>query len=67
MLDLVKGEDYQTLLKQNHLFLSVLVDGINDKLFDEIGDTVIDSNGDSAEIIEDYRPDLLEILGIEEA
>ncbi len=45
LLDLVKGEDYQTLLKQNHLFLSVLVDGINDKLFDEIGDTVIDSNG----------------------
>lgn len=67
LLDLVKGEDYQTLLKQNHLFLSVLVDGINDKLFDEIGDTVIDSDGDSAEIIEDYRPDLLEILGIEEA
>ena len=39
--------------------LSVLVDGINEKLFDVFGDTVLD---DTPDVIEDYRDELKEIL-----
>lgn len=37
---------------------SILADSINDKLFDEFGDTVIDFSSDIPEIIEDYADEL---------
>ena len=39
--------------------LSVLTDSINEKLFDEFGDTVLD---DTPDVIEEYRRELKEIL-----
>lgn len=42
----------------------MLVDGINEKLFDVIGDTVIEFGGAGPELIEDYQDDLKEVLGI---
>ncbi|MBD5432046.1 MAG: hypothetical protein HDR42_00765 [Lactobacillus sp.] len=53
-------------LQQEHLMTSILVDSINEKLFDEIGDSLIEFNGDEPIIIEDYLPDLLELFGKEE-
>ena len=42
---------------------SILVDSINEKLFDEIGDSVIEFNDqDEPEIIDDYEDDLRELL-----
>lgn len=41
--------------------LSVLIDGINEKLFDEIGDLVIE-NESSPVLIEDYRDELMEMF-----
>ncbi len=41
---------------------AVLSDGINEKMMDEIGDTVIEFAGDTPTLIEDYRQDLEGIL-----
>ena len=42
--------------------LSVLVDSINEKLFDEIGDVVVE-DGNPPTLIEDYREELMGLLG----
>ncbi|WP_280515538.1 tellurite resistance TerB C-terminal domain-containing protein, partial [Lactobacillus nasalidis] len=63
---LFAGQPYKDFLRQQHQLLSVVVDQINEKLFDEIGDAVIDCDGESAEIVPDYRADLADLLGIEE-
>lgn len=60
---LLNGQDWQTYLRQRHLMVNILVDNINDKLFDEIGDTVIEfDDHNQPRIIEDYRTDLQELL-----
>lgn len=41
--------------------LSVLVDGINDNLFDLFGDTVLELNS-SPQLIEDYIDELKEMI-----
>lgn len=46
-------------VKQEGQILSVLVDGINEKLFDTFGDSVL---ADGPEVQEDYRESLKEIL-----
>lgn len=66
LLALFSGQPYQDFLRQRHLLLSVVVDQINEKIFDEIGDAVIDCDGQKAKIVEDYRSDLADLLGIEE-
>lgn len=66
LLALFSGQPYQDFLRRRHLLLSVVVDQINEKIFDEIGDAVIDCDGQKAEIVEDYRSDLADLLGIEE-
>lgn len=43
---------------------SVLVDSINDKLYDEFADICIDATGDEPAIIEDYAPELRTLLGL---
>lgn len=53
-------------LQQKHLMTSILADSINEKLFEEIGDNLIEFNGDEPLIIEDYLPDLAELFGEEE-
>lgn len=66
LLAIYNDQPYQDFLRQQHLLLSVVVDQINEKIFDEIGDAVIDCDGQKAEIVEDYRTDLADLLGIEE-
>lgn len=59
---LLYGKDYSDLLKSNGLMLSVLVDSINEKLFDIFSDTVLIFEGDKPELIEDYEAELREII-----
>lgn len=42
---------------------SVVADTINEALFDEIGDNVLECDGDTITLVEDYRDDLLKIFG----
>lgn len=41
----------------------LLVDAINEALFDLVGDTVLEYGGSGPELIEDYRDDVKELLG----
>jgi len=59
---LLYGKDYSDLVKSNGLMLSVLVDSINEKLFDIFSDTVLIFEGDKPELIEDYELELREII-----
>jgi len=52
------------ILKEKGLMLSVVVDSINDKLFDRIGDTVIELDGAKPIVIEDYRKELEGIINL---
>lgn len=55
---LLYGGDYRPLIKERGVMISVLADSVNEKLFDEFGDTVINFSGDAPELIEDYTDDL---------
>ena len=43
--------------------LSVLVDGINEAFYDEIGDSVLEEDDGKVNLIEDYREDVEGYLG----
>ena len=43
--------------------LSVVVDSINEKLYDRFGDTVIVFNEDIPELLEDYAGEVAGLLG----
>lgn len=55
---LLYGKDYSWVQSEGYL-LSVLVDGINEKLYDEFMDSVLE---DTPELIEDYIEDLKEMV-----
>ncbi|MDO4619327.1 MAG: TerB N-terminal domain-containing protein [Lachnospiraceae bacterium] len=55
---LLYGGDLSGFLSQNHLMASVLAESVNEDLFDEFADTVIEFDGDTPVIVEDYSDDL---------
>lgn len=59
---LLSGGDWRGFIASRKITLSLFIDEINETLYDEIGDTVIDTSSGVPEIIEDYRPDLEAIL-----
>lgn len=59
---LLKGENPNQYLKDKHLMAAILIDNINEKLFNEIGDNVIEFIDDTPTIVEDYQEDLEEMF-----
>lgn len=59
---LMAGTPATELLSPTDPFASVVVDSINEKLFDLIGDACIEFDGDEPRIIEDYLDDIREVL-----
>ncbi len=59
---MAQGQSLAMLLANAMLMESVLVDAINEKLFDAIGDVAIEYRDGSPRLIEDYRPDIIAIL-----
>lgn len=59
---LIYGKNYGDMVKSNGLMLSVLIDSINEKLYDIFCDTVIIFEGDKPELVEDYCDELKEII-----
>jgi hypothetical protein len=41
----------------------IVADELNEALFDEIGDSVVECDGDEIILVEDYREDIMELLG----
>ena len=55
---LLKGKDLKKYLKGQHLMVAVIIDNINEKLFDEFGDNVIEFINDIPTVVEDCQEDL---------
>ena len=55
---LLKGENPETLIKAHRLMPTIVADTINEKFYDEIGDNVIECEGNTLKIVEDYKEDL---------
>ena len=64
MIALLKGENADKEARKNGIMLSVAVEEINEALFDDFGDTVIDFDGDTPIIIEDYENELKGMFNI---
>ena len=59
---ILAGENPEEYLRSRRLLQSVLVDSINEKFYDEIGDSVLEEGDSGPEIIADYREELEEII-----
>lgn len=64
MIALLRGENAETVARKNGIMLSVAVEEINETLFEDFGDTVIDFDGDTPIIIEDYENELKGMFNI---
>ena len=62
LLSLLRGEPVAERIRSGHLLASVVTDTINEAMFEEIGDNVLECDGDKITLVEDYREDLEEIL-----
>ena len=60
---LLRGEPVQELIAAQHGMPSVIADAINEALFDFIGDTVVECDGKTITLVEDYRDNIIGILG----
>ena len=60
---LLEGGDWQSAAKNCGSMPSIIAESINEKLFDDFGDTVIGFDGDVPFIIEDYADELRDMLG----
>ena len=60
---LLRGEPVQELIAAQHGMPSVIADAINEALFDLIGDTVVECDGKTITLVEDYRDNIIGILG----
>ena len=60
---LLRGEPVQELIATQHGMPSVIADAINEALFDLIGDTVVECDGKTITLVEDYRDNIIGILG----
>ena len=61
--ELLSGGSADELIRAHHLMPSVVTDTLNEALFDEFGDIVLVCEGDEITPVEDYREDLLALLG----
>ena len=60
---LLNGSPAENLLRAHRLMPAMTADMINEALFDEFGDSVIDCENDTLSLVEDYREDLIRLLG----
>ena len=60
---LLRGEPVQKLIAAQHGMPNVIADAINEALFDFIGDTVVECDGEAITLVEDYRDDIIGIFG----
>lgn len=60
---LLKGESAESYLRSRRLMASIVADGINEALFEELGDNALECDGDKLAIVEDYRTELGKIMG----
>lgn len=62
---ILAGQPVQPLIESSRILPSVAADTINEALLDVVGDNVIETEGDRLMIVDDYRSDILNVLGEE--
>ena len=60
---LMRGETADGQIRSAHLMPALVTDTINEAFYDEIGDNILECDGDIISLIEDYREDIAAILG----
>lgn len=63
LLTLLRGESVRDRITAQHGMPEIVADELNEALFDEIGDSVVECDGDEIRLVEDYREDIMELLG----
>ena len=63
LLALLRGESVRERITAQHGMPEIVADELNEALFDEIGDSVVECDGDELLLVEEYREDILELLG----
>lgn len=58
----LEGQDIKELAVKNRTMLEVLIDGINQKAMDYVGDTILEIE-DTVSIYEEYKSKLIEMVG----
>ena len=56
--ELLHGGDWQGFLRDKHILPGVMVDNINGKGMDWMGDILLEDNGEEIQVIEDYLDDV---------
>ena len=59
----MRGKPVKDWLAETHQMPTVAVDAVNEALYDEIGDSVLEWDGEEITLVEDYREDVLRLLG----
>ncbi|HCG59436.1 MAG TPA: hypothetical protein DEV97_05465 [Lachnospiraceae bacterium] len=59
---LLAGENPASYIRAHHLYPAVVADSINEKLFEEIGDSAVMEEDGTLSLIEDYLDDLRFLL-----
>ena len=65
LIKLLKNENYKEFLRNRGIMLSIMIDSVNEKLYDIFGDTVIEFDGIDALVIEDYIDELKGLINFE--
>ena len=60
---LLRRETAEGQIRSAHLMPALVVDTINEAFYDEIGDNILEYDGNEISLIEDYREDIAAILG----
>lgn len=60
---LLQGKSAEDRIKAEHLLPSVIADAINAVLFEAIGDNILECDGERIAVVEDYKEDVIELLG----
>lgn len=60
---LVEGASVRDFQREQGVMASLVAESINEKLFDEFGDIVVDAAMEPPELIEDYAGDIRDLLG----
>ena len=55
---LLRGESVRTMILSRHRMPTIVADEINEAFFDEIGDNVVECDGEELSLVEDYREEL---------
>ena len=60
---LLRGESVRATIAAKHTTPEIVADALNEALYDELGDSAVECDGEEIYLVEDYRDDIVRILG----